>query len=391
MKNTQIRLLTRLILAIVTVGVGSCGRQNGGDAASVCSAEPGDTIAFAYARNITMAERDGFTEVNIRNPWDTTKMLRRYALVPRGTKPDLPEGFSRIETPLRQSVIFSGVHVALADEFGHLDAVKGVCDVRYLFDPRIKARLASGETADCGDNMMPDIEKIISLAPDAVLLSPYENSRDYTRIERAGIPILECADYMEPTPLGRAEWMRFYGRLFGEGEKADSLFKATADDYNALRKKALSTATRPDVVFDRVYSGIWYVPERNSTTGRFVEDAGGHNPFDYIDKAGSAPLTTEEVLARGAECDFWFIRHAGEKLNYSSLGKENPVYTRFKAFRDKKIYAADTSTTHIFEEAAFHPQWLLSDLISILHPELGEQSARVYYQPLERPLTLTSK
>ena len=361
----------------------ACGGGSASSSRETSLSAPGDTIPMEYARNIVMIEREGLTQVDIRNPWDTTRVLHRYVLIERGK--DLPgdvKDATVLTVPLQRPVVYSGVHASLLGELGHGDAVKGVCDTDYIFDPELLRRIKNGEIADCGVNTNPDLEKIFSLSPDAVLLSPYENSRDYSKLERAGVAVVECADYMESSPLGRAEWMKFYGRLFGEADKADSIFSSTAKEYLDLKSKASKAGARPKVLFDRIYSGIWYVPERNSTTGRFIEDAGGLNPFAENDKAGSAPLTPEKVLAKAGDADFWLIRHAGEKISKETLGKENPMYPQFRPYKEGMVYVTDTSRSRVFEDAAFHPQWLLSDMISLLHPELGVTPLRSYYSRL---------
>lgn len=361
----------------------ACGGGSASSSRETSLSSPGDTIPMEYARNIVMIEREGLTQVDIRNPWDTTRVLHRYVLIERGK--DLPgdvKDATVLTVPLQRPVVYSGVHASLLGELGHGDAVKGVCDTDYIFDPELLRRIKNGEIADCGVNTNPDLEKIFSLSPDAVLLSPYENSRDYSKLERAGVAVVECADYMESSPLGRAEWMKFYGRLFDEADKADSIFSSTAKEYLDLKSKASKAGARPKVLFDRIYSGIWYVPERNSTTGRFIEDAGGLNPFAENDKAGSAPLTPEKVLAKAGDADFWLIRHAGEKISKETLGKENPMYPQFRPYKEGTVYVTDTSRSRVFEDAAFHPQWLLSDMISLLHPELGVTPLRSYYSRL---------
>jgi iron complex transport system substrate-binding protein len=82
------------------------------------------------------------------------------------------------------------------------------------------------------------VEKIIDQRPDAIFLSPFENSGGYGKLEEIDIPLVECAEYMEKTPLGRAEWLRFYGILFGCEQKADSLFHVVDSNYNTLKAQA---------------------------------------------------------------------------------------------------------------------------------------------------------
>lgn len=172
----------------------------------------GMPVEMRYASNLTIDEYEGYSVVKIRNPWDSTRLLQSYVLLEDGYEP--PSDFNReqiIRVPLKKSVVYSAVHVSLLDELEAEDAISGVCDSEYIYEPGIKQRIASGVIADCGNSMAPNMEKILLVAPGAVLLSPFENSNGHGKLDQAGIPVVECADYMETSPLGRAEWMKFYG------------------------------------------------------------------------------------------------------------------------------------------------------------------------------------
>lgn len=180
----------------------------------VLSLTAGDTIPLRYADNLTLVTYSDYTVATLRNPWDTLKTLHTYILVPssQSLPAHLPEG-TIVRTPLRKSVIYSSVHCSLMESLGVTGSIGGVCDLKYIKLPSIQDGCSKGTIIDCGDGMNPDMEKIIELHPDAILLSPFENSGGYGRIEKLNIPIIECADYMETSALGRAEWMRFYGLL----------------------------------------------------------------------------------------------------------------------------------------------------------------------------------
>lgn len=329
----------------------------------------GRNVELKCARLLEMEEHDGFTLVRVRNPWDTAQMMSRYVLAEKGrggVKDSFP-GMQFIEVPLERAVIFSAVHNSLMNELGHPEITAGVCDAGYIFEDWLNERLKNGKTADCGTNFQPNVEKIISLKPDAVLLSPYEDMHGNSRISRAGIPVVECAEYMEKTPLGRAEWMRFYGRLVGEGEKSDSLFESTRSRYLELKDEAAARPDRPEVLFDRPYSGKWYVSAGESNLGIMIEDAGGRNPFAGIANAGTDGLPLEKVLTLAGESDIWLIRHDLPAMTYSALAREKEAYGLFKPFRNKNVWETNTLRSHIFEDSSFHPQWLLEELIAVFH------------------------
>lgn len=332
-----------------------------------------------HARRLTIVEMPGYTRVTVTNPWDTARVLHEYLLVPDSLPlPDpLPAG-TLLRTPLRSLVVHTAVHCRMLDELGALETIKGVCDAQFISLPELK----NGAVADCGRAYGPDVERIMSLRPDAVMVSPFPDSGTYGKLGVTGIPVIECADYMEPTPLGRAEWVRFYGRLMGKAADADSIFAATAGAYQSLKAAASTVTERPAILFDHLYSGRWYVPARYSTTATMVRDAGATNPFDYVEGTQSQPLTSEQVLVKAADAPLWLVRYtAPEPLTRSELLAESPLYSRFRAFGGS-LYGCDTSETLYFELIPFHPELMLGTLISLAHPELGVGENR-FFTPLQ--------
>lgn len=374
------RFITSAVLLTLAVSLILVSCRDGGTASG-----KGREVELRYATHLTMEEHDGYTVASIRNPWDTTKTLSTYLLLDEGAAPpEVAPGVQVVNVPLRNSVVYSTVHIGLLEDLGATDAVAGVCDTEYIFDPEMKRRLSSGRVADCGQSITPNIERIIGLGADAVLLSPFENSGGHGKIDQAGIPVIECADYMENSPLARAEWMRFYGRLYGNSAIADSLFAETERQYLSLKELASTSTTRPKVLMDRIYGQTWNLPAGHSTMGRMIEDAGGTNPFGEVEATGSLQLSPEKVLMQAGDADYWLIRFAYSNLTLASLASDKELYTRIKAYRDGNVYGSNSSESHIFEEVAFHPQWLLGSLISILHPELEQpDKPRSYFTEIE--------
>lgn len=355
----------------------SCGRGN------TSTQEKGRSVEMEFARLLELEEYEGYTLARIKNPWDTAKYLHTYVLLEEGS--EAPEGYDYsdiLRIPLKNSVVYSAVHNSLIEELGATDAIAGICDSEYIRSSELKKRITEGRIADCGNSQSPNVEKILTLRPGAVLLSPYENSGGHGKLDHAGIPIVECADYMEISPLARAEWMRFYGRLYGKAETADSLFRATVSEYEALKSLASKTDRRPKVLFDRIYGQSWSVPAGRSTSGAMIEDAGGVNIFGGVDKTGSLQLSPEKVLFDGKDADIWLIRYFNEPISMESLAHDKTMYAQFKAYKEGKVYGSDTSESNLFEDQAFHPQWILEDLIGIFHPGLLEESGRHRYYHL---------
>ena len=361
-------LLSAYIVTWVLL-LSACG---GGSKTSSLQAE-GDTVRMKYSSLLQIVKHADYTVVTIRNPWDTLKVLHTYLLADR-EKPlpeHLPEG-TIVRTPLQKSVIYSSVHCSLWSELDELKGIGGVCGLEYIKLPQIQEGCRNGSIVNVGNSMNPDIERIIDLRPDAILLSPFENSGGYGRVGKLNIPIIECADYMETSALGRAEWMRLYGLLLGKEAQADSLFAGIEKEYLTLTQQVKSqNLKRPTVISEMKNSSAWYIPGGNCTMGRLYQDAGADYVFAYLSNSGSVPLAFETVFDRGGNADIWLIKYnQPQDKTYSELERDYAPYARFKAFQDRKVYGCNTNHVPFYEESPFHPELLLKDLIKIFHPEL---------------------
>ena len=345
--------------------------------------DAGDTIPMKYARNLTMVRHKDYTEVFIRNPWDTTKVLHHYVLTPSESYAREREG-TLVRVPLQRAGIFTAVHCGLVKELGRESAIRGICEIEYINIPSIKKAVAEGRVANFGSAMEPTIEVIMDAQPDALLISPFENSGGYGRVERLGIPIIECADYMEFSPLARAEWMRFYGRLFGVGERADSLFAEVEHRYLALREKARKVEYRPTLIAEKPYSGVWYVAGGNSAMGILYQDAGSNYLFSNRKKNGSLALSVETVFEVGQQADIWLIKYnQSTPLTLAQIKSDYPSFAHFRAFQTGRVYGCNQETSRFYEETPYHPDRLLSNLVEIIHPELGIKAEKHYFCRIE--------
>lgn len=351
----------------------------------------GDTLKLKYAEHLSIIRHADYTEVNLADPWNEGKILHTYLLVPKanadGTPADLPSNLPQgtvVRTPLHRSVIATSVHCGLVHSFSRGDCIAGVCDVQYINIPFVEQGCASGRIADCGSGLQPTLEVIIDLQPDAMFLSPFQNSGGYGRLETLNIPIIETADYMETSALGRAEWMRFYGMLFGAEAQADSIFHEVESNYIHLKQLASKDVNHLQAMMDKQTGSVWYVPGGQSTVGRLIQDANINYPWSMDNHSGSLSLPFESVLESASEANLWFFRYnSPQDATLSSLLTENNGYRQFRAFRDGQVYGCNTATTTFYEDTPFHPDLLLRDFISIAHPSLGLGSPK-YFKKLSK-------
>ena len=432
-----------ILLCGATVALLMAACQGGKTAAA--DAEAGDTLEMKYAKLLTIVKHgDGedasgngegadyqYAEAIVANPWKAGTLLHRYILIPKGKEGD--ETVTRlalqrtsgmgcttdtVRTPVERSAVFIAPHCQLMYELGCQQAIRGVCDLNYINIPDVRKRAASAGKAsvgnassekasagnasaqnsivDCGSSMAPDIERIIALKPEAILVSPFENSGGYGKLDKLHIPIIEAADYMESSPLGRAEWMKFYGMLFGNASKAadgnaskaadgkaskavlsasceataDSLFSQIEKEYLKLKAEAGKLPKGLSILTERKTGNVWYVPGGQSTIGILLKDANARYIFSDDKHSGSLPMSPEQILAKGKQVDVWAFKYfGGAPLSQVQLLQEYDGYKALAAFNRGNIYQVDTSTVPYFELTSFHPELLLREFIILAHGE----------------------
>ena len=358
------RLLILLGFAFWMVACTPSGKQTS-------SKEALSSDSIQYAQGFTVQRFDTYIMVEVRDPWDSTRLLQRYLLVDRtkSVPGGLPKG-TIVKVPVKDIVIYTSVHAAIIDQLHETDKVIGVCEPRYMDTPGIQEGIQAGRIADLGEATSPNIEKMIEIGAELVIASPFQNS-SYGPVEKIGIPIIEGADYMEAFPLGRTEWIRFYGLLFGKEEMADSIFKETEQAYLSLKDLTANIDNRPTVLSEKKFGSSWYVPSGDSYMAHLIEDAGADYMFKDLPGAGSTPLAFETVFDKAIHADIWLVKYnQSSEMTYNDLRSEYTPYENFDAFKKKRIYTCNTGAVPYYEEFPIHPEYLLKDLIWIFHPEL---------------------
>lgn len=361
----MIHKFTLLLFCILTLF--SC--KNGSNNTQVGHEKDSNT---KYAELLTISKEDSFTIICIKNPWQKGKILHQYILVSKNIPMphNLPKG-DVVRTPLNSTVVFSSVHCGLFDEIGAFTTIKGVCDAQYINLQKVQQALGEKSIIDFGSSMAPNTEKIIEQKPEAILLSPFENSGSYGKLGKIGITLIECADYMETSPLGRAEWIKFYGMLTGKEQTADSIFNVVEQRYNTIKARATKQKTHPTVVTEMKSGNTWYIAGNNSTVGQMIADAGGKYIFSDVNTSGSLPFSPEKAFVRAQKADIWLIKYNyAQDMTKRALEKEWANNKYMKAFTTNNVFGCNLSYARLFEETPFHPEIMLAEYANIFHPGL---------------------
>ena len=334
--------------------------------------ETADTLTH-HAQYLTIYDcGNGIVRVDIADPWAEGRMLARYALVDQDSV--LPEDFATdiaiIRTPIDRSAVFSSVHTNALKEIGAFDVIAAVADRQYFSTADTVTKLLDCDLLiDLGPATSPSTELMVANGISTVLRSPMQGV-DNTRYP-SSVTVVECADYMEATPIGRAEWILLLGELTGRRKQARELLDEVIDNYSTLVFKVKSaTSPKPKILAETEYSGVWYVPQGGSYMARLYADAGAEWPWAETKGTGSLSLSREEVAHKALDADLWLVRSYGYETSKESLKKLNPRYAAFEAWKRGNIYSCDSEVRNIFNDAAFHPDKVLAEYTAIFHPEL---------------------
>lgn len=365
MQGMSRKLCTILTALMLTVLLASCASKT---VKEPVSAQRSENL-MRYARNVAVYESDSGYQMEVLNPWDTAVLLGSY-FIPK-------EGFGSV-------ICFSSTQWSVFLELGEINRVKGLLEGRYVHDQRMVDLLAEGTVKDVGTETAKNIELMISMHPDVILFSPYfDGNQDNLRV--TGAMLFPFADYLETTPLGRAEWIRIVGMMTGRRDDADAWFNDIETRYDALKDLCADVENRPTVFSDLAFNGQWYVAGGQSYIAQLFNDAGA----DYIWKddpsTASFPLDSETILAKAQHADFWRVTNSSSlPMTYESLKRENAVYALFDAYKNHQILVCDIQKTGYFEKSQIEPDVLLADFIAIFHPEkLGEGYQSKYYHLME--------
>ena len=347
-----------------------------------------DKGSIDYAGGFSVSYGLSYKVVEVHQPWVGADPVT-YLLVQCGAPvpPDI-EADAVIEVPVSSAISMSTTYLPHFVELGSLDRLIATDEFDFVYSPEVRARINSGDLAEVGGGSFVDIEKVLDLDPDVVFTYGI-GSADYDAhpaLIEAGIPVVLNADYMETSPLGRAEWVKFTSLFLNQEGAAEALFDEIAANYEDLRVVAATADERPTVLVNAMYGDTWYVSGGNSYQAQLIADAGGDYLWADDESTGGLALSFEAVLERAQDADVWL--NPNYWFTLADGLAEDERYSVFSAFENGAVFNNNARVTElggndILETGVLHPERVLADLITILHPELLPGVEPVYYRALE--------
>lgn len=388
--NTHImRHIGDRLLIVTALALAACGGNH--KAARVeeqvveADTDDEETIVAEDAEGFTVTYlKNGVRLVDIHDPQadtgeeggtdsgDGRQMPHEYhlALVDRHSQEGVPEGYTRIEVPVRRVICMTALQLSNFTVLDAHDNIVGLTGTKNLYDEDILRRVEQGSITTIGMEGNFDTEKVMAANPDIIMISPFKRG-GYEAVKETGITLVPHLGYKELTPLGQAEWMKYVAMLIGKEREANRAYHAIKKRYDELRALTSAVERRPVVMSGEMHGGNWFAIGGRNFLAQMFYDAGAQYVLADDAHSGGIYVDFERMYASAANADYWRILNSfpGE-FSYDALRASDARNADFKAFRDKRVIYCNMRQTPYYEISPVEPDVMLADLVHIFHPGL---------------------
>jgi iron complex transport system substrate-binding protein len=294
--------------------------------------------------------------------------------------------FKQNQLPFKRIILLNASMTGYISALGVENLVIGVASPEYIYSNKIQNLLKEGKIQNVGNEQKYDVEKILSLHPDAIFtnhIASFDNT--YKLLKDNGIQVVFLDEYMEQKPLEKTAYIKLFGKLFGKEKEAVTQYEEIKKNYNQLKQMALKAKARPTVLANEMYGDVWYLPGGKTAVANFINDANANYILKNNTDEKAVTMSFEEVFAKADEVQYWI--NAGNHISKKEMLGMNPVYSKLSVFNKGKIYVITgkekAKANDFFESGIVRSDLVLKDYIKIFHPELLPDYQLTYMKELQ--------
>ncbi len=381
--------MKKVLLILFLISFVSC-KDEKKEALPTLQVTQASTINYAEGFSIEKSD-SGLTIIKVASPWPDAKKAFTYALIPKENMAAMTvnkdEYDAVVAVPVERIVVTSTTHIPALEALGVGEKLVGFPETKYISSEATRKRIDAGQVKELGNNEAINTEMVLELNPEVVVGFGVDGqNKAYSTLQRANIPVVYNGDWTEETPLGKAEWIKFFAPFFNKDVEADSIFKEIETSYLEAKALAKTANKKPTVLSGALYKDVWYMPGGNSWAAQFFSDAHADYLWTGTQETGSLSLSIESVLEKGKPAEFWIS--PAQFTSYKAIKAANRHYLQFDAFKNRNIYSfagntGETGGVLYYELAPQRPDLVLKDLIHIFHPELLPDHEPFFFKPLD--------
>lgn len=325
-----------------------------------------EVLSAKYAQKFEFLE-DG---VRVTEPWPGATQAIDY----------------HFEKAPQRIVVTSTTHLPYLELLGLENQVVGFPSTQYISSEKFRKRVAEGHITDLGPDGQINLELLIGVQPDVVFAFDMgSESSSLDKIKEAGIQVIYDADFLENSALGKAEWIRFFGKIFNLENRADSIFNKISTKYDSLKTLTQNITFKPTIMSGVMYGDAWFLPAGKNWASSFYQDAGGNYLWAETEGSDWLEISFESVFEKASQAEYWIGISTFQTKE--ELKSQDQRYASFASYEQDKLYnynkrISPTGGYDFFESAYARPDLVLADLIAILHPELLPEYETYYFQKL---------
>jgi iron complex transport system substrate-binding protein len=328
-----------------------------------------------YAKGFSIQNYNGYSVVKVKNPWPKATKTYTYILKEKnGTVPDSLKQNTIIPVPIKTIVVTSTTHIPSLELLDEVNTLIGFPHCDYISSEKVRARIDAGNIKELGNNQDLNTEVLLDMQPNVIIGYGIDNKNPtLDNLQKSGLKVMLNGDWNEENALGKAEWVKFFGALYGKQKQATALFTKIEKDFLKTLRIAKIAKTTPSILAGDMFEDRWYLPRGSSWGSLLLKQANGNYLWQETSGTGSLSLSFETVFEKAKSADVWIT--SGQFSSLNEMTNANPHYAEFNAFKNKNVYSfsgkkGKTGGILYYELAPNRPDLVLKDLVKILHPEL---------------------
>lgn len=341
------------------------------------------------AKGFSIQKFGSWQKVTVVDPWQkSVDTYFDYFLVKKGEK--VPEEIKQKHiffTPLSQVICLSTTHIGFLDALGEVASITGLSGSKYLTNKEVNRGVAENRIREVGYESGLNYEMILQLKPEVVFAFGVgsEINAQINKLQDLGIQVVLVGEYLEQSPLAKAEWIKFFGAFFGKEKLAEDVYAKISTNYNAIRATVADETDKPAVLTGLPFKDTWWMAGGQSNLAVLISDAGGEFLWKENQSEEAFPVSLEEVFLRASRADFWI--NCGSVSTIDELMAHDQRFSAIPAVIKSQVYNNNLRSTtkggsDYWESGVVHPDLVLADLVAILHPEKSVNKELYYYKKI---------
>ena len=311
------------------------------------------SMELSYAENFAVDYYEGgYKLLTTRLNGDRILIVPKYQQAPKDAEALVspsaegePGKLIVLQEPVKNLYLVAS---SVMDMFAQLDSMDAIsmCGLKEedWYIPAAKQAMKEGTLLYAGKYSQPDYELLLSQNCSMAI----ENSMIYhtpevmEKLDEFGIPTLVEYSSYEEHPLGRVEWVRFFGALLDQEEKADQLFEKQKE---ALKRVETEESTGKTVAFFYITSnGLVQVRQSTDYIPKMIELAGGKYVFENLgdpdSRRSTVNLQLEDFYDGAQDADFLVYNTTIDRQvqTLEDLLKKCSLLKDFKAVKNHQVW-----------------------------------------------------